>query len=563
MLQNNAGDDLHQAADGSFRFATALPGGAAYAVTVKAQPSSPAQTCTVNNGSGTIASAEVDNVKVICATNSYLVGGTVSGLGGSGLLLQNNGADDLAVAADGSFVFAQPVASGAAYAVTVKTQPGAPAQTCSVSRASGTVSASAVSDLTVMCSTRSFTVSGTVSGLVGSGLALRNNAGDDLAVAANGAFSFSVPVASGADYGVTVKTQPSALQVCIARQAFGTVTTGPIASVTVACTVPGIDRFAFTANEGSDTLTRYTVAADGQLSNATSFAAGDTPQHVSVHPEGKSVYVANILGGTVTQYSIDAAGALTRLPEVTANVGSYPLFVGIEPKGRFAYVVGNGAIHRFGIDATGNLVNGATFPGAVGSRKISFDPEGRFAFAPNNGSIGVYLLDQATGDPTLAPASVAQPLLQDIVIEPTGRFAYVDSISGTGGAGTLSAYAINAATGALTLIGSVPTGVTPFSLTVDPTGRFVYVVNRSSNSVSAYAIEPRTGALTAVPGQPFATGNVPDSVTVDRTGRFAYTANQGDNTITFFTIDRATGALGTGVNFPALGNRPQFLALTR
>jgi 6-phosphogluconolactonase (cycloisomerase 2 family) len=153
--------------------------------------------------------------------------------------------------------------------------------------------------------------------------------------------------------------------------------------------------------------------------------------------------------------------------------------------------------------------------------------------------------------------------LQDIAVDPTGRFIYVDSVGPSGGAGTLSAYAFDTTTGVPTLIGSVPTGLTSFSLTIDPTGRFVYVVNRNSNSVSAYAIDPRTGGLTAVPGQPFATGNVPDSVTVDRTGRFAYTANQTSNTITFFTIDKATGALGTGVSFPSSSSGPQFLALTK
>ena len=34
---------------------------------------------------------------------SFLVGGTVSGLAGSGLVLQNNGANDLSIAADGTF----------------------------------------------------------------------------------------------------------------------------------------------------------------------------------------------------------------------------------------------------------------------------------------------------------------------------------------------------------------------------------------------------------------------------------------------------------------------------
>ena len=49
-----------------------------------------------------------------------------SGLTGSGLVLQNNGGDDLAISANGSFIFTTPITNGASYAVTVKSQPRVP-----------------------------------------------------------------------------------------------------------------------------------------------------------------------------------------------------------------------------------------------------------------------------------------------------------------------------------------------------------------------------------------------------------------------------------------------------
>src|SRR6185436_11373037 len=39
-----------------------------YAVTIQTQPTNPAQICTVTNGSGTIAGADVTNVAVACVT---------------------------------------------------------------------------------------------------------------------------------------------------------------------------------------------------------------------------------------------------------------------------------------------------------------------------------------------------------------------------------------------------------------------------------------------------------------------------------------------------------------
>src|SRR5688500_17452607 len=61
---------------------------------------------------------------------SQTVGGTVSGLAGTGLVLQNNAGDDLAISANGSFVFTTALSRGTAYNVTVKTPPSFPAQNC-------------------------------------------------------------------------------------------------------------------------------------------------------------------------------------------------------------------------------------------------------------------------------------------------------------------------------------------------------------------------------------------------------------------------------------------------
>jgi trimeric autotransporter adhesin len=67
VLQNSGGDDLTVSADGAFAFSTALVSGRAYNVTIRTQPSFPAQDCVVTNSAG-IASANVTNVAVTCST---------------------------------------------------------------------------------------------------------------------------------------------------------------------------------------------------------------------------------------------------------------------------------------------------------------------------------------------------------------------------------------------------------------------------------------------------------------------------------------------------------------
>src|ERR1700747_3318263 len=69
----------------------------------------------------------------------YTVGGIGTGLTGSGLVLQNTAGGDLAVSAPGPFTFTAGLTNGAAYAVTVKTQPSSPTQNCVVTNGSGTV----------------------------------------------------------------------------------------------------------------------------------------------------------------------------------------------------------------------------------------------------------------------------------------------------------------------------------------------------------------------------------------------------------------------------------------
>ena len=95
---------------------------------------------------------------------AYTVNGMVTGLAGAGLVLRDNGGDDLPVAADGEIAFPTKIASGATYSVTVFTQPTSPAQTCAVTNGSGTMGSTDVTNVAVSCALNDFT--GFVSGSV-------------------------------------------------------------------------------------------------------------------------------------------------------------------------------------------------------------------------------------------------------------------------------------------------------------------------------------------------------------------------------------------------------------
>jgi len=153
-LSLSGSETLAIAADGTRSFAKRLLDAASYSVAVATQPILPDQTCQVVNGSGTIqganASAQVVCTQVISST-SYAVGGTVSGLNGTGLKLTNRGADVVDIARNGAFAFMTPLPAGSVYEVSVAQQPLLPMQSCSVSNGSGTVASADVVDIGVVC----------------------------------------------------------------------------------------------------------------------------------------------------------------------------------------------------------------------------------------------------------------------------------------------------------------------------------------------------------------------------------------------------------------------------
>lgn len=149
VLQDNGTDDISVGTSGPFTFPTSLAAGATYTVTVETPPSG--QMCFVGNGTGMISMVNVANVTVTCEalnTTSYSVNGVLSGLS-STVVLQDNGTADISVDTNGPFTFPTVLATGAAYEVTVKTQP--PGQSCVVGNGTGMISVVNINNVTVTC----------------------------------------------------------------------------------------------------------------------------------------------------------------------------------------------------------------------------------------------------------------------------------------------------------------------------------------------------------------------------------------------------------------------------
>ncbi len=305
-LHLNGTQDLPIMGNGRFTFATPTPSGTSYTVTLTQPMSPPLQVCTAANATGTVLDANVTNVRVACATQTFRVGGTVSGLLGNGLRLRNSNGEVIPVGANGSFAFAREVASGAAYDIVVDSHPARPTQACSVANGKGTIATANVSDVQVNCTTSTFTVGGTIQNLLGSGLILRNNGGDDLTPTASGRFTFATAIASGTDYRIEIAQQPTApSQTCAIENPTGAVTDGNVTDVRINCTtngfliggtVTGLLGTGLQLQNGAETIT---IAADGPFRFSTALPFG-TPYYVHVltlpRAPAQGCFVVNGLG---------------------------------------------------------------------------------------------------------------------------------------------------------------------------------------------------------------------------------------------------------------------------
>ena len=565
-------------AAGAFSFATPLATGAAYAVTVTSQPAN--QTCTVASGSGTVASANIAAVNVTCTTNTFTVGGMVTGLAGSGLALQNNGADNLARAADGAFTFATAVTSGGAYSVTIATQPTAPAQTCTPTNNTGTITAN-VTNVTITCVTNAAVpgsadigpAGGTVNGFYGAQIivpagALPNTVTIGLTRDSSNSPAYEVPEtdAVGATYELTPHGQAFTLPVTVripfdpaqvsndaAPQIFkaevgGTFAALPTtvngnfleASVTsFSWVIPGAQAtrprmvYAVENVNGAMSLNSYRISrATGALSASTSSApVGEFPFSAVAHQSGRFVFLTNagsntqngITANSVATYPVNPVNGelrpATSSAVTRAPAGYHPTMPTLHPSGKFLYVISFGQ----------------TFNNA-------------------GGDIDKFTINGATGALTLTGPAIsgagAQPT--GIVFDRLGARAYV-LYSGSSSSNVFSSkvvlYDVNLTTGEFSApvssVAACVLGANPFSIAMDTNNRALHVACLSTDELQSYSINANTGALSPL-GSGIAVLRRPASLAADSFGRFIYATKQDvliPGNVLSYRMDNTSGAL--------------------
>ena len=421
-------------------------------------------------------------------SGSVTVGGTASGLAGGKLVLQNNGSDDLVVSADGAFTFPTAVASGAAYAVTVKGQPAVPVQACTVSTGAGTANA-AVTSVSVNCA----------------------------AAAVPDRFLYAVEWSANAVYGQAIDPASGALTGALSGTPAVVAGAAPF---DVAASRNG--HFLYTANYQGNSVSVFAIAGDGGLSAIVGSPFTTTglqePTSLAVDPVVDFLYVNSFTASTIFGFAIDPATGVPSL--VAGSPFSAPTMTMLfDPSGAFAYSLDQCGIScdilKFSVDASGalafsnDLVDLVRISGGGTSANFgAMAPDGRFVYVSAGTQILAFSRDAGTGVMSASPvSSLGVTLLNDLVIHPSGQYLYAVNSN----AGTVSVYSVDASSGAL--LGEVAgspfaTGPSPARARADASGRFVYVTNFGDGTVSGYAVDPGTGALAPLAGSPFAVGSV-------------------------------------------------------
>ena len=434
--------------------------------------------------SAALASCGGDENSAPASPPTYGVGGTVSGLAGSGLTLKN-GTDTLTIAANGSFVLPTRLAGGSGYSVTVGSQPTGPAQTCSVQNGDGTVGSADVVAIMVTCATYSSTFAYA---------AVPHSAADASTGrieyfaydAATGRLSLQGALSSAADTYVSyVKGTPSGRQLLVSTSTV-------------------IDRVLSTLR---DDLTLYDLSGTTGAPSPSRQIASPGGGDLIVHPDGNDLYAP---GTTVRHYSLASGAEQAQALDIGVQAG---LASAITPDGRFLFVpnTGQGSDPLASI-AVVSLVDPLhpkllqKIATSIRPLTVTISRDGKLLYvtpidAKDSGH--VYKVD-AAGGLTQAGTFQTPGYARSGVITTSGAFLYLASSDDN----KVQGYQLDSV-GGVTPLGAGSVVPAASRLVLSPDGKYLYAISTpvdgKPGSIYGFAIGAG-GFLTAVPGSPFATG---------------------------------------------------------
>jgi 6-phosphogluconolactonase (cycloisomerase 2 family) len=278
-------------------------------------------------------------------------------------------------------------------------------------------------------------------------------------------------------------------------------------------------RYVYVANEGSGSLSQYSVQGDGTLMplSTPTVVTGAEPDSIAianVSPLLHYAYVDTSVG--IYEYQIEPNGELTSLspPKVSANPNGEHS-IAVTRDGRYAYVTTQSSVLEYSIAAAnGQLTQiGTVLTAGSDAWGVAVTDDGKYVYVTDIGNKAISEFKIASdGTLTTIGAYVFASTQANGIVAVTAPSGtdYVD-VTNMGSA-KVSEFEVLPG-GSLAEIGSIPTEQFPFDIAATPDGRYVYVPNGESNSISQYEVGAN-GLLVALNPKAAPAGTEPRGIAV-------------------------------------------------
>ena len=246
---------------------------------------------------------------------------------------------------------------------------------------------------------------------------------------------------------------------------------------------------------------------------------GQGPCHVSCHPEGSHIFIANYSSGNIAAYPLADDGSISPASDVVWHTGSgpdpdrqtkaYAHHIMPDPAGNYILATDLGAdkVFIYDFDLTSGQFTAnpeqeffAAAPGA-GPRHLAFHPSSPFLFIVNelNGTLTACGYDQQTG--RIEKINTVSTLPVDfngtngsgaVHVHPDGQFVYA---SNRGDLNSIAVFRIeeSGVIERIQIMEDVPTHPRDFNF--DPHGRFLLVAGQRADEIEIFRIDSNTGKL--------------------------------------------------------------------
>jgi len=322
-------------------------------------------------------------------------------------------------------------------------------------------------------------------------------------------------------------------------------------------------------------------AETGELKQLALVANDQNPAWLSLHPSGKYLYSANETNhyegqssGSAGAYSIDRESGELKLLNSISSQGTGPAHLSVHPSGKYVLVANyaGGTIAVLSIKDNGELGEATDVKkdqGTLGAKRATSAPPGSFAISGHDKPHGhmiqaepggkfvistdlaldrvlVWSFDVQTGKLTEnEKGSISLPSgdgPRHFAFHPKNPWVYVLGEESS----TLVVCEYSREDGGLQVkqtLSTLPKGFTGTNFTsevvVSSDGKFVYAANRLHDSIAWFTVG-KDGTLTFA-GEAWTRGDYPRSFTIDPSGNFLYSCNQRSDAIATFRIDRKSG----------------------